>query len=265
MTMRTLKLIVQYDGTDLVGWQRQKTGRSAQGLLEEALAAIGGAPVSVHGAGRTDAGVHAIAQVASARMTTALEPATLARALNAKLPPDVRVTSVVDAPDDFHARFSAKAKTYRYILLEAAAASPFAQRYVWRVPGRLNVEAMAEGARTLVGRHDFTAFQSTGSAVTHALRTVTAARVVEWDPTGPPPAPGVGSDQGPGTRLVVFDVTADGFLRHMVRAMTGTLIEVGQGRRPVNGIRAVVDGRLRATAGATAPAAGLWLVSVDYC
>ena len=124
---------------------------------------------------------------------------------------------------------------------------------------------MAEGAGALVGRHDFTAFQSTGSAVTHAFRTVTAARVVEWPPDGSAPAPGVGSNQGPGTRLVVFDVTADGFLRHMVRAMTGTLVEVGLGRRPAAGVRAVVDGRARATAGATAPAAGLWLVSVDYC
>ncbi len=265
MTMRTLKLTVQYDGTDLVGWQRQKTGRSVQGLLEEALAAIDGAPVTVNGAGRTDAGVHAIAQVASARVTTALEPPTLVRALNAKLPPDVRVDSVADAPDDFHARFSAKSKTYRYILLEADVAGPFAQRYVWRVPGRLNVEAMAEGARALAGRHDFTAFQSTGSAVTHAFRTVTAARVVEWPSDGSAPAPGVGSNQGPGTRIVVFDVTADGFLRHMVRAMTGTLVEVGLGRRPAAGVRAVVDGRARATAGATAPAAGLWLVSVDYC
>src|SRR4029079_3248916 len=147
MTMRNVNLTVQYDGTDLVGWQRQKTGRSVQGLLEEALAAIDGAPVTVHGAGRPDAGVHAIAKVASARGTTALEPPTLVRALNAKLPPDVRVDSVADAPDDFPARFSAKSKTYRYILLEADVAGPFAQRYVWRVPGRLNVEAMAEGAR----------------------------------------------------------------------------------------------------------------------
>ncbi len=263
--MRTLKLTVQYDGTDLVGWQRQKTGRSVQGLIEESLAAIDGAPVTAHGAGRTDAGVHAIAQVASARVATALDPPTLLRALNARLPPEVRVMSVADAPDDFHARFSAKSKTYRYVMLEASAASPFAQRYVWRVPGRLNVDAMAEAARALVGRHDFTAFQSTGSAVTHAVRTVTAARVVQWPVDGPPPAPGVASDQGPGARLVVFDVTADGFLRHMVRAMAGTLVEVGLGRRPPAGLREVVDGRARATAGATAPAAGLWLVSVDYC
>lgn len=262
---RNIKFTLQYDGTDLVGWQRQKTGRSVQGVLEEALAAIDGQPVTVHGAGRTDAGVHAIAQVASARVTTALEPATLIRALNARLPSDVRITSVTETPGDFHARFSAKAKTYRYVLLEADAASPFAQRYVWRVAGRLNVEAMAEGAKLLVGTHDFTAFQSTGSAVTHAVRTVTAARVVEWPSGSAPPVPGVAADQGPGARLVVFDVTADGFLRHMVRAMTGTLVEVGQGRRPVAGIRAVVDGRARATAGATAPAAGLWLVSVDYC
>ena len=263
--MRTLKITLQYDGTDLVGWQRQKTGRSVQGLLEEALAAIDGVPVTVHGAGRTDAGVHAIAQVASARVTTVLDPPTLVRALNARLPPDVRVSSLADAGDDFHARFSAKSKTYRYVMLEADTASPFAHRYVWRVPGRLNVADMAEAARSLVGRHDFTAFQSTGSAVTHAVRTITSAHVAEWPSGGAPPTPGVASDQGPGARLVVLDVTADGFLRHMVRAITGTLVEVGLGRRPTTGMRAVVDGRARATAGATAPAAGLWLVSVDYC
>jgi tRNA pseudouridine38-40 synthase len=197
-------------------------------------------------------------------VTTSLEPPTLVRALNAKLPPDVRVDSVADALDDFHARFSAKSKTYRYILLEADVAGPFAQRYVWRVPGRLNVEAMAEGAGALVGRHDFTAFQSTGSAVTHAFRTVTAARVVEWPPDGPAPAPGVGSNQGPSTRLVVFDVTADGFLRHMVRAIAGTLVEIGCGRHGVEWLSEVLAGRDRTRAGPTAPAHGLFLVRVDY-
>ena len=263
--MRTIKLTLQYDGTDLVGWQRQPSGRSAQGLLEDALSAIDGAPVTVHGAGRTDAGVHAIAQVASARVQTTLEPDTLRRAINARLAADVRVISVADVDDRFHARFSARSKTYRYVCLEADVAGPFAARYVWRVPGRLNVDAMADAARALVGRHDFTSFQSTGSIVSHAVRTVSAARVTAWPRTDPPPAPALTSDQGAGARLVVFDITADGFLRHMVRAMAGTLVEVGLGRRPAGSVSAVVDGRARATAGATAPATGLWLVSVDYC
>jgi tRNA pseudouridine38-40 synthase len=258
-------MTLQYDGTDLVGWQRQKAGRSVQGLLEHALEEIDGAPVAVHGAGRTDAGVHAIAQVASARVTNSLDPPTLVRALNARLPADVRVSAIEQATEEFHARFSAKSKTYRYVLLEAEVVSPFAARYVWRVPGRLDVPAMADAAGVLLGSHDFTSFQSTGSAVTHAVRTVKAARVRIWPSTDPPPVPPVASDQGPAARLVVFDVTADGFLRHMVRAMTGTLVEIGLGRRPPAGLRAVVDNRARATAGATAPATGLWLVSVDYC
>jgi tRNA pseudouridine38-40 synthase len=256
---------VQYDGTDLVGWQRQATGRSVQGVLEEALSAIDEAPVAVHGAGRTDAGVHAVAQVASARVRTALEPEILVRAINARLPLDVCVTAASEVEDRFHARFSAKSKTYRYVYLEADVALPFAVRYTWRVPGRLDVGAMADAARAFVGRHDFTSFQSTGSIVSHAMRTVSAARVIAWPPTDPPPVPALASDQGPGIRLVVFEVAADGFLRHMVRAMAGTLAEVGLGRRAAGSVAAVVAGRARQTAGATAPASGLWLVSVDYC
>jgi tRNA pseudouridine38-40 synthase len=263
--VRTLKLTLQYDGTDLVGWQRQKSGRSVQGLVEDALAEIEGAPVAVHGAGRTDAGVHAMGQVASAQVTMTLETATVRRALNARLPPEVRVHSIEEVADDFHARFSAQGKTYRYLLLESDMVSPFLWRYVWRVPGPLDVTRMASAAAALVGTHDFSAFQSTGSAVTHANRTVRRSEVRHWPVQSPPPAPPVASDPGSGARLIVFEVAADGFLRHMVRAMAGTLVEVGQGRRPESSIRAILDGRARAAAGATAPAAGLWLLSVDYC
>jgi tRNA pseudouridine38-40 synthase len=262
---RTLKLTIQYDGTDLVGWQRQKTGDSVQGQLEAALARIDGAAVTVHGAGRTDAGVHAIAQVASAQVQTAHEPATLVRALNAQLPEAVRVVGVEDAASDFHARFSARGKTYRYLMLEGDTASPFLRRYVHRVVGPLDVDAMREAARAFPGTHDFSAFQSTGSTVAHAMRTVTRADVWIWQPGQPPPAPPVTESALAGGRLVVFEVSADGFLRHMVRAMAGTLLDVGQRRRPASDVSAVRDGLARADAGATAPACGLWLVSVDYC
>jgi tRNA pseudouridine38-40 synthase len=262
---RNFKLTVAYDGTALVGWQRQKAGPSVQGLLEDALARIEGRVVRVAGAGRTDAGVHAIGQVASVQLETTLDAATLRRALNAQLPPEVRVTGAEAAPDGFHARFSARGKTYRYLVLEADSVSPFLWRYVWRVPGPLDMAAMQDAARRFEGTRDFSAFQSAGSAVSHAVRTVTSARVDAWNGAGDPPVPVVGSPPGPGARLITFEVTADGFLRHMVRAMAGTLVEIGLGRRASADIEGILDGRLRGAAGATAPAAGLWLVSVNYC
>ena len=263
--MRTLKLTIQYDGTELAGWQRQKTGDSVQGLLEDALSRIDGAHVTVHGAGRTDAGVHAMAQVASAQVQTAHDPGTITRALNAQLPPAVRVTRIEEASPDFHARFSARGKTYRYLILEGDTASPFLCRYAHRVPGPLDVDAMRDAAGTFRGTHDFSAFQSTGSTVAHAMRTVTHADVRVWEPGQPPPAPPVSESAVAGARLVVFEVAANGFLRHMVRAMAGTLLDVGLRRRPAADVSAIRDGLARADAGATAPARGLWLVSVDYC
>ena len=235
-----------------------------QGLLEDALARIAGQPVAVVGAGRTDAGVHASGQVASASFETLHDVATLRRALNAQLPPEVRLRAVEEAPEGFHARFSATGKTYRYLVLEAEDAGPFLWRYVWRVAGHLDLDAMREAARGLEGTHDFSAFQSTGSGVSHAVRTVTRASVASWA-GGEPPAPVVAQPLPPDQRLIVFEVHADGFLRHMVRAMAGTLVEVGHGRRRRGDMEGILAGRLRGAAGSTAPAAGLWLVSVDYC
>ena len=263
--MRTLKLTIQYDGTELVGWQRQKAGDSVQGLLEDVLTRIDGAAVTVHGAGRTDAGVHAIAQVASAQVRSTHDLATIGRALNAQLPESVRVVAVEEAPPDFHARFSARGKTYRYLILEADVVSPFLWRYVHRVNGPLDVDRMREAASAFPGTHDFSAFQSTGSHVAHAMRTVTRTEVRLWQPGQPSPAPPVTESAVAGARLVVFEVSADGFLRHMVRAMAGTLLAVGQGRRSAGEVASIRDGLARAEAGATAPARGLWLVSVDYC
>ena len=160
MSQRTLRLTIEYDGTNYVGWQRQAEGVSIQGLLEEALQPFEGEPLTVHGAGRTDAGVHALAQVASVRTRTLHDARTLRRALNAVLPTDVRVVSVEDAPPEFHARFDAVSKTYAYRIANAPVVSAFEHRFVWHVPGALNVEAMHRGAQALLGRHDFAAFQS---------------------------------------------------------------------------------------------------------
>ena len=244
--MRTLKLTVAYDGTDYVGWQRQASGVSIQGLLEDALKPIEGSHVTVHGAGRTDAGVHALAQVASATVTTAIGEETLGRALNAVLPPDVRVMRVEEAPPDFHARFSAVGKVYEYRIVNEPAVSPFLHRYVWHIPQRLDFRAMIDAAAPLEGRHDFAAFQGAGTEVHSTERTIER---IEWQ---------VGSPQN------VMRIAGDGFLRHMVRNIAGTLVDVGLGRRPIGDVARILASRDRTEAGATAPAKGLFLVAVLY-
>ena len=244
--MRTLKITLAYDGTRFVGWQRQAEGESIQGLLEDALARFEGAPVTAHGAGRTDAGVHALRQVASARVTFTHDARTLTRAVNAHLPPEIRVVSVEDVEQSFHARFSARAKTYRYQIRNAAVADPFDRAFVWHLAEPLAQGAMAEAAAMLVGTHDFAAFRSAGSEVSSSVRTIWRS---EWRSNGD---------------LLTYEVSGDGFLRHMVRALVGTLVEIGRGWRQPADIAALLSGASRADAGPTAPPQGLFLVSVDY-
>jgi len=247
--MRTLKFTVQYDGTAYVGWQRQPGGVSIQQLIEDALAPIEHGHVTVHGAGRTDAGVHAAAQVASATVTSGLDVQTMVRALNAVLPPDVRVLTVEEMPDSFHARFDARSKTYEYRVVNAPFVSAFLHRYVWHVPQPLDAEAMRTAAGALIGKHDFAGFQGAGTPVASTERTILALDV----------------EDGGGFDLpLVIRITGDGFLRHMVRNIAGTLVEVGVGRwdpwRPL----AVLDSRDRSQAGRTAPPQGLFLTHVGY-
>ena len=259
---RTLKLTISYDGTRFVGWQRQAEGVSIQGLLEDALARFEGAPVDVRGAGRTDAGVHALGQVASVRMTSAHPIDAVARGLNACLPQDVRVIDVQEAAADFHARFSARSKTYRYLLRNASQVSPFERAYVWHVPEALDLDAMRTAANALIGTHDFAAFRSTGSGTKETIRTITRSEIftnVGRTLLGPPGEPGVDD-----ATLLAYEISGDGFLRHMVRAIAGTLVEIGRGRRPAASVAALLAGGSRAQAGATAPPQGLFLVRVDY-
>jgi tRNA pseudouridine38-40 synthase len=286
---RTVKLTVSYDGTRFVGWQRQAAGESIQGLLEEALARFEGAPVTVHGAGRTDAGVHALGQVASVQLTCTHPADALLRGLNAFLPPEVRVNAVEDAPPGFHARFSARSKTYRYVICTAPIVSPFERAYVWHVPEPLDVAAMQAAAAALVGTFDFAAFGSAGSQTRDTARRSgnQRRRAVSSDQrwherdTDAPDVPGSRNNVGRVpimtrtiTRSVVecrdadgtvaYEVTGTGFLRHMVRAIVGTLVEIGRGWRPPSSMASLVAARARADAGATAPAHGLFLVRVDY-
>ena len=280
--MRILKLTLAYDGTRFVGWQRQADGESIQGVLEEALGRFEGAPVTVHGAGRTDAGVHALGQVASVSVTFTHPTATLLRALNAELPQDIRILEVTDAAPDFHARFSARSKTYRYQIRAGGPGDPFTRALVWQLAASLDISAMRTAAAALIGSHDFAAFQSTGTEVASTVRTIFRSELrqsaaersgvrdvrtfgpfttCEGSRTERPERPEPAERF---ERLLVYEVTADGFLRHMVRAIVGTLVEVGRGWRSAESMAQLIGGGARAQAGATAPPHGLFLVGVDY-
>jgi tRNA pseudouridine38-40 synthase len=244
----TFKLTLSYDGTSCVGWQRQAAGVSIQGLVENAIAELEGRPVTVFGAGRTDAGVHALGQVASVSLEREIDAATLLRAVNARLPSTVRVLEAVDAPLSFHARFDATSKTYRYRLWNGSIVSPFERDYVWHVPSPvLDVAAMHDGAARLEGRHDFAAFQTSGAETRTTERLVSSSRVTS----------------GPGD-LVTYEISGNGFLRHMVRGIVGSLVEIGGRRRRPEWLDEVLASKRRSAAGPTAPAAGLFLVRVEY-
>jgi tRNA pseudouridine38-40 synthase len=247
--MRTLKLTVAYDGTAYVGWQRQANGTSVQQVIEEAfepLVAPGAGRPGVAGAGRTDAGVHAIGQVASVNVEFDLPPAAVQRALNVRLPADVRIIDVQDAALGFHARFHARGKSYRYRIATTPVLSPFDRWFVWHAPEARDLAAMQRAAAALVGRHDFGSFQARGSAALNTVRTIERLEVRE-------------SSEG-----VVVEIAGDGFLRHMVRAVVGTIVEVGGGLRPADSMASVLAARDRRAGGPTAPAAGLTLVDVRY-
>ncbi len=246
--MPCFKVVVAYDGTDYVGWQRQANGVSIQALIEEALHSIDGRAVAVAGAGRTDSGVHALGQVAAFSIERALSPDAVVRAINAHLPDAIRIMSADEVPPTFHPRFDAIAKTYRYRIWNGEVVSPFERRYAWHVTGALDVDAMCAAARSIEGQHDFAAFQASGSDVATTVREVVESRVI----------------RNPKSEILAYEVTGTGFLRHMVRTIVGSLVEVGRGRRPVAWMAEVLASHDRAAAGPTAPAAGLFLVRVDY-
>jgi len=246
--MRTLKLTLSYDGTNYVGWQRQENGLSVQQVVEEAFAPLvgTGGPPTIAGAGRTDAGVHALAQVASATLDIDLTVASIRRALNVRLPADVRVLDVEDAAPGFHAQFHATGKSYRYRLALAPVVSPFERWFVWHLPDLRGVEAMRQAAGALVGRHDFASFQAGGTAIRDTTRTLSRVALHQT-----------------GSELHI-EIDGDGFLRHMVRIVVGTLVEVGAGTRSPDDLPGILAARDRRAAGATAPPNGLTLVGVQY-
>jgi tRNA pseudouridine38-40 synthase len=269
--MRTFKLTLAYDGTNYSGWQSQPGRVTVQDALERALAKITCETIRVVASGRTDAGVHALAQVVSFRSDCPLEPAVLHKALNAELPHDVAVLEAALAPADFHAIASARRKRYRYVICDGPLRDVFARHYSWHIYGRLDEAAMHRSAQALAGTHDFSSFETSGSERETSVRTVFEINVARGQGGAaglPPIAPGqaagaVPPQQGAGD-LVVVEVEADGFLYNMVRAIVGTLVEVGHAKRDESWPAEVLEDRDRRAAGRTAPPQGLFLVHVEY-
>lgn len=250
---RWLKLTVAYDGTAYAGWQIQPTEPTVQAVIETAWHEITREQLRVMAAGRTDAGVHALGQVVGLSTESSLSALDLQRGLNAVLPEDVAIVSVEEAPADFHATHDAKRKTYRYQIHNGRTPDVFNRRYVWHYPQPLDAEKMHAAAQALLGKHDFASFESAGSERPDSIRTLFAV-----DVTREGEAPAELSDR------ITIEVTGDGFLYNMVRSIVGTLVEVGKGSRESAWVAEVLASCDRRRAGQTAPALGLFLVSVEY-
>jgi len=260
--MRRIAIKLEYDGADFDGWQLQDGGRTVQGALETAVqkATGAGGRVVVQGASRTDAGVHAQGQVAHFDTESALEPAVLVRAINHWLPQDVSCLQAADASQDFHARFSARGKLYCYRVLLSAQRRPLIERYCVRVFMPVELSAMQACAQHILGEHDFASFASESDGAEKTVRTVARS---EWVMSADIPEQSRGWHPD-STNEIQYLVEADGFLYNMVRALVGTMLEVGRGKITVEGFARALDARDRKAAGPTAPAHGLTLVRVNY-
>ena len=244
--MRNLRLLLEYDGTDYHGFQKQPRLRTVQSELEAAIGKVVDAPIRLIGAGRTDAGVHATGQVANFLTDNRIPIERLPAALNSLLPTDVAVKEAEEVPLDFHARRWAVSRCYQYLLLNQPWRSALLARYSHWVPGELAVGKMNEAARCFLGEHDFRSFQASGSTTRHTVRRVSRAAIRRMG------------------RLVVITLEANAFLYQMVRIMVGTLLSVGLGKRPPEGVKAILESADRRQAGKTVPAKGLCLVRVNY-
>ena len=246
------KLLLQYDGTEFHGWQIQGELRTVQGELTHALSLIEGRSVNVHGSGRTDAGVHAEGQVANVEIQREITPIKLRAAINGNIGRDVRVLSVESAADDFHARYSALEKTYVYRVANGPVISPFWVRYAHHDARLLDLERIRHGADLFRGKHDWTAFSAAQSDVEDRVRTVTQLEILKRP------------DERSHGSMIEICVSADGFLRYMVRAIAGTLLALGRGELDPEAINQALETGTRPAAAVTAPACGLTLLSVRY-
>lgn len=245
--MRNIKLIIEYDGTNYLGWQIQPKGDTIQGVIEEKLKRITGEDIHLIGSGRTDAGVHALGQVANFKTNSRIDILSLKKALNSLLPKDIVIKKVEEVDLNFNARKDVKSKVYEYRILNQDTPSAFLRAYAWHIPYKINWNEIKKATQILIGEHDFSSFRSAGSKVKNNIRKILRA---EWKK----------GQEG----LILFEIEASGFLKQMVRSIIGTLIEVGKTKIDAQEFKNILESRDRRKAGPTAPAHGLFLKEVKY-
>jgi len=255
--MRQMKLIIEFDGTNYQGWQTQRSGLTLQDIISKAISEITSEKVQLTSASRTDAGVHALGQVAVFRTETRLPADTMKRALNAKLPSDIRILEAEVPDNDLHPRYDAVKKSYLYLIEKTQKQSVFFHRYAWGIPVGLDLAGMRSAASFLEGEHDFSAFRGTGCGAKTTVRTVHSITLARYDSIDFMTAKIQGD-------FIKIQVEANAFLRHMVRNIVGTLAEVGKGRIPPEEVKNILAARDRKMAGPTAPAKGLFLEKIFY-
>lgn len=245
--MRNIKLVIQFDGTSYHGWQTQGRDKTVQETVRDALSRILNSPVTLHGSGRTDAGVHALEQVGHFKTLSGLDLKSLKKGVNSILPRDIVVTHMEEVDPEFHSRFSARGRVYQYFIWNAAERSPFYERYAWHIVQPLDVGAMKKAMQALIGTHDFSSFQGGDKEAVNPVREVRAVRVKKA-----------------GKPLIVFEIEAGSFIKHMVRNIVGTLVEVGKGKLAAGEVKEILEKKDRRYAKVTAPACGLFLKKVKY-
>ncbi len=242
----TYRMTVSYDGKDFAGWQVQPGQRTVQGCIQEGLGRLMKHPVTIHGSGRTDTGVHATGQVFHFRAHTTIPVERMVKAVNTCLPMDIAVLDVARAEPEFHARYAVVEKTYRYRILNTPVRNPLLQHYAWHVSEKIHIARIEDSLKHLTGTHDFAGFAASGSPRSTTVRTLSRAEVWRY------------GDE------ILMEFAADGFLYHMVRNLAGTLAEIGMGRKDPFWIDQILEGKDRSLAGKTAPPQGLYLISVKY-
>ena len=244
--MRNIRLLIEYDGTNYAGWQRQKNDKTVQETLSKVIEQVVREKITLYGAGRTDAGVHALGQVANFKTNSAIPSEQLVHAINFYLPHDITVKEATDVPESFHAQYNAKSKVYQYTLLNDWIRSSLNRNICYMCGFQLDMNKMTEASRCLIGTHDFTSFTTKALQEKNRIRTIKKLDIRK---------------EG---KYIYFTIEADGFLYNMVRTIVGTLIEVGRGKISAGDIKGILDVKNRKLAGPTAPAKGLCLMAVKY-